>query len=157
VFCINAFHHFERKQQFLVEARRVLRPGGGLLIVGLDPHTATDRRWEYEYFPSARRTDLVRFPPAERIRGWMSEAGFWNMATTEAQHFETNMLAGEALDQGRLDKNQSSQLALLSVDEYARGIARVRQEIETASRRGEEFRIVSDLRLYATDAWLPTA
>ena len=43
VFCINAFHHFEDKVGFLSEAHRVLVPGGQVMTVGLDPHTATDR------------------------------------------------------------------------------------------------------------------
>jgi ubiquinone/menaquinone biosynthesis C-methylase UbiE len=35
VFCINAMHHFNDSDAFLREARRVLRPRGGLLIIGL--------------------------------------------------------------------------------------------------------------------------
>src|SRR5262245_22692722 len=38
LFCLNAFHHFAEKPKFLTEARRVLRPHGGLMILGLDPH-----------------------------------------------------------------------------------------------------------------------
>ena len=37
LFCFNAFHHFAEKDKFLTEARRVLRPRGGLMILGLDP------------------------------------------------------------------------------------------------------------------------
>lgn len=38
VVCINALHHFRDQASFLVEARRVLRPHGAVLTVGLDPH-----------------------------------------------------------------------------------------------------------------------
>ena len=48
VFCINALHHFEDKRRFLAEARRVLRPGGQLMTIGLDPHTGVDRWYIYE-------------------------------------------------------------------------------------------------------------
>jgi SAM-dependent methyltransferase len=155
VFCINAFHHFRQKQQFLSEARRVLHAGGGLMVVGLDPHTGRDQRWEYEYFGSAAGTDKARFPSARTIRDWMSGFGFRDIETTEAQHFDLHQPALEALEQGRLDKNQSSQLALLSDEEYERGIARMRREIEEAASRGDAFMIVSRLRLYATVGWLP--
>jgi ubiquinone/menaquinone biosynthesis C-methylase UbiE len=39
VFCINALHHFRNKMAFLMEAKRVLRPGGLMMTAGLDPHT----------------------------------------------------------------------------------------------------------------------
>src|SRR5581483_9988333 len=50
VFCINAFHHFAERDKFLTEAQRVLRPHGGLMIIGLDPHSGLDRWWVYDYF-----------------------------------------------------------------------------------------------------------
>jgi ubiquinone/menaquinone biosynthesis C-methylase UbiE len=42
LFCINAFHHFSEQGRFMAEAGRVLRHGGGMLIVGLDSHTGLD-------------------------------------------------------------------------------------------------------------------
>jgi ubiquinone/menaquinone biosynthesis C-methylase UbiE len=39
LFCVNAFHHFQDKVGFLAEAMRVLRPGGLIMTIGLDPHT----------------------------------------------------------------------------------------------------------------------
>src|SRR5687768_16254960 len=50
VFCINAHHHFADKLRFLEGARRVLRRGGFIMTVALDPHNGTDRWWVYEYF-----------------------------------------------------------------------------------------------------------
>ena len=37
-FCINALHHFNDQRAFMKECRRILRPGGAFLSVGLDPH-----------------------------------------------------------------------------------------------------------------------
>src|SRR5215471_3300787 len=51
VYCVNALHHFRDRARFFAEARRVLRPGGGLLTIGKDPHTDRDVWWVYDYFP----------------------------------------------------------------------------------------------------------
>src|SRR5687768_13676912 len=42
LFCINALHHVSNPSAFFAEASRVLRPGGAILTVGLDPHTGMD-------------------------------------------------------------------------------------------------------------------
>jgi hypothetical protein len=41
---------------FLDEARRVLRSGGRLMTIGLDPHLGIDRWYIYDYFPVSART-----------------------------------------------------------------------------------------------------
>jgi len=37
VYVVNALHHFEDRQRFISEARRVLTPGGALAIIGMTP------------------------------------------------------------------------------------------------------------------------
>src|SRR6266581_571798 len=49
VYCVNAFHHFQTKETFIDEARRLLRPKGTLAIVGMDPHRGSDRWYVYDY------------------------------------------------------------------------------------------------------------
>ena len=74
LFCINALHHFEDKRRFLAEARRVLRPGGQLMTIGLDPHTGVDRWYIYEYFDPVLEIDKRRYPATSQIREWMHAA-----------------------------------------------------------------------------------
>src|SRR5436190_23998900 len=61
IFCVNALHHFSDRARFFAEARRVLRPGGGLLTIGKDPHTEQDDWWVYQYFEETRAIDRERF------------------------------------------------------------------------------------------------
>ena len=155
VFCINAFHHFEDKVAFLTEARRVLVPGGRVMIVGLDPHTGSDRWYIYEYFEPALVNDQRRYASSNQIREWMLALQFSNVHTSEVQHLPVGLSAREAIEQGRLHKGATSQLAVLTDDEYQRGVERIRRALESAEARGESLCLTADLRLHATFGSVP--
>jgi SAM-dependent methyltransferase len=155
VFCINALHHFEDKVQFFSEARRVLAPGGQLMTVGLDPHTGTDRWYIYEYFERALAIDKRRYPSSNQIREWMLAFQFSSVRTSEVQHLPVGLSARAAIEQGRLRKSATSQLAVLTDDEYQRGFERIRSALETAEARGDSLRLNADLRLHATFGSVP--
>ena len=155
VFCINAFHHFEDKVGFLTEARRVLVPGGQVMTVGLDPHTGTDRWYIYEYFEPALAIDKRRYPSSNQIREWMLALQFSSVRTSEVQHLPGRLSARSAIEQGRLRKGATSQLAVLTDEEYQRGVERIRSAVESAEARGESLRLTADLRLYATFGSVP--
>jgi SAM-dependent methyltransferase len=150
VICVNALHHFTDKPAFLAEASRVLRPGGSLMTIGLDPHTGSDRWCVYDYFETTLELDRRRFPASAQLRAWMSEAGFSACSTQETEHLVARHPARAALEQGRLDKTSTSQLAVLSDEQYTQGLNRIRHALQTAEAQGEPFDLVSDLRLYAT-------
>ena len=124
------------------------------MTVGLDPHTKRDRWWIYEYFPEASEIDLRRYPACEEIRAIMAKAGFVQCETREVQHLPGKVSARAALERGLVDKSVTSQLAVLSDEEYQQGLDRLRQGIEEAYDRGEELMLVADLRLYATIGWV---
>ena len=54
------------RARFFAEARRVLKPGGGLLTIGKDPHTEHDDWWVYDYFEETRAIDRERSPGCGR-------------------------------------------------------------------------------------------
>ena len=155
VFCVNAFHHFEDKVGFLTEARRVLVPGGQLMTIGLDPHTGTDRWYIYEYFETALANDKRRYASSSQIREWMLALQFSNVHTSEVQHLPVAQSAREAIEQGRLHRGATSQLAVLTDDEYQRGVERIRGALESAETRGESLCLTADLRLHATFGSVP--
>jgi len=156
VFCINAFHHFQNKVAFLAEAIRVLRPGGLMMTVGLDPHAGVDQWYVYEYFDNVFEIDRRRYPASSQIREWMRAAGFVDCVTREIQHLPVRLAARTALAQGRLDRSVTSQLSVLTDEEYRQGIARVREAVESAEARGELLCLNADLRLYATFGAAPS-
>jgi ubiquinone/menaquinone biosynthesis C-methylase UbiE len=151
VFCVNALHHFVDRVQFFAEARRVLKPGGGLLTIGKDPHTDRDEWWVYDYFEETRAIDRERFARVRTLRGEMALSGFAWTESMEAEHIELVRPASEALSNGVVDAGFTSQLTVLSDEEFSRGAERLRNANDAA---GGELQLVADFRLYATIAWV---
>lgn len=146
IFCINAHHHFADKLTFFEGARRVLRRGGSIMTVALDPHHGTDRWWVYEYFDCTRDMDKERYPSCAQIRKWMKLVGFTDTFTSEVQHLPGDVRATEALLNGMVTPGHTSQLAVLTRDEFAAGVERIRAAIQNNS----QLRLTADLRVYAT-------
>jgi ubiquinone/menaquinone biosynthesis C-methylase UbiE len=152
VFCINALHHFADARAFLAEARRVLRFGGGVLIVGLDPHAGPDRWWIYDAFPSALEADRQRYPATATLRRELAAAGFEGCATRVAQHVPANVPFRTARSRGMLDRSSTSQLMVIDDAAYERGIAGLEAAQEALGEA--DLMLRADLRLYATTGWL---
>jgi len=154
LFCINAFHHFADKIAFLSEARRVLRPSGGFMTVGLDPHTGLDKWYVYDYFPETVELDKERYLSSGEIVNAMNQCGFVGCEANEVQHIKVVMPARLADAEGFLDRGFTSQLTILSKDEYERGLGHLHKAIKDAAATGEDLLLNTDLRLYSVIGWL---
>lgn len=125
IFCVNAIHHFEQIDDFIGEARRVLKPGGILATIGMDPHHGHDRWCVYDYFPETRAIDLARYPSTGRVTDAMLRAGFGRMESRVACRFAQNRIGRAVLDDPELRRNGCSQMALLTDEQYAAGMNRI--------------------------------
>jgi SAM-dependent methyltransferase len=147
VICVNALHHFAEAPRFIHEGRRLLRPGGALAVAGMDPHSGRDRWYLYDYFPGTRELDLRRYPSSGTIVNWMIAAGFDPVRWQVVERLHETRSGREILDEPMLQKNATSQLTLLSDEQYAAGIARIRAAIAQAEAAGEEITFPVDISL----------
>ena len=145
LLCVNALHHFFDSRRFIAECARVLSSGGGLLVISLDPHTGFDRWWIYDYFPAALAADRERYLSTEYLHALLADAGFVNVSTVVAQNMPASIPFEKARERGMLDRRWTSQLMVISDEEFASGMARLEAERPVLS---------ADLRLFATTAWL---
>jgi ubiquinone/menaquinone biosynthesis C-methylase UbiE len=148
---VNALHHFPDPRGFLERAAALLRAGGALLVIGLDPSAGRDRWYLYDYFPETVRTDLDRYPAHDAIRGWMRELGLERVTTRPAQRIRSVLRGAEVLEDPILHRRGTSQLMLLDDAAFERGMARIREAI----RRDGEPVFTTDLILPVTRGFVP--
>lgn len=149
VCCVNALHHFDDRRGSIFEARRLLRRGGGLAIVGMDPHAEGQReRWYlYDYFPGTYEIDLRRFPRQETVAEWLNEAGFAHIERGIGEHIVDEKTGRDILENTFIQKHATSQLALLSDEAYEAGLRRIETAIARADSAGETIVFRADIPL----------
>jgi SAM-dependent methyltransferase len=151
LLCVNALHHFPDKRAFMAESRRVLRPGGWWMNVGMDPHAGQDRWYLYDYFPGTLEADRQRFPSAGTLVDWAKVAGFARATWTTGERIEAVQRGPGLLADPFVQKHGTSQLALLSEANYHAGLARLTR----VASEDPDAEFVTDLWLSAVVAQAP--
>lgn len=146
--CVNALHHFSAPCGFLREAVRVTRAGGLVLIVGLDAHDPEAEWYIYDFFDDVRSMDRDRYPRWGDVRDWSRAAGMSELEFGVAHTVHVELHGEEVFTDRFLSRQGTSQLALLSEEEYALGLERVRRQVERGEADGgpARFRTRLDLR-----------
>jgi SAM-dependent methyltransferase len=147
ILCVNALHHFDHKQDFILEARQALRPGGTLAVISMDPHTGADDWYLYRYFEGTCEADLARYPSADSIKNWMTEAGFVQVSSGVAERIANPLIGREVLQSPFLQKHGTSQLALLTEEAYEAGLRRIKADLREAEAVGQPLRFEVDISL----------
>ncbi|MBI3890999.1 MAG: class I SAM-dependent methyltransferase [Candidatus Wallbacteria bacterium] len=116
-----AFHHFHDFAAFLAQARRVLAPGGRLLLRNILPREGPEPLM-YRFFPGAREIDSRRFPLRAPLLESLVAGGFvleQSICTERLYRFT----AERYLELCR--KRTISQLHLLIDENFRRGMAAI--------------------------------
>lgn len=151
VYCVNALHHFKNPPAFIAQASELLRENGVLAVIGMNPHSLQDRWFIYDYFPGTLEADLKRYPSPGSIADWMISAGFGEIHWQVAEHILNDKQGKEVLS---LTKNFTSQLTLLSPDEYAKGRTRIEADLLKAEKAGETLIFPVDISLSMVTGWV---
>ncbi len=145
IYCVDAIHHFGDHRAFIAEALRVLKLGGTLAVIGHDPHEGSSKWYIYDYFNGVYDTDLRRYPSGRSILKWMEAGGFHNISASNVEHIQNIHVGESVLNDPFIAHNATSQLALLSNEEYESGLAKIRVALKDAETRSESIVFSSDI------------
>jgi SAM-dependent methyltransferase len=135
ITCINAIHHFDNADAFVRDASRLLRPGGVLAVVGMDPRVVR-HRYYYDYFEGSYDIDMRRYASFGHWVDTFTEAGLDQVELRIVETPSVTFVGPEILSDPFLVKESNSLLTLLSNDVYQSGLRR----IEDDAAAGKTFR-----------------
>lgn len=125
VYCVNAIHHMRGQREFVQEARRLLRPGGAMAVLGFDPRQHRENWYVYDYFPGTYEFDLTRHPAHAEVLDWLRAAGLEQVQRRVVDRIDADKVGHAILADPFLRQDAVSQLALLSDADYAAGLRRI--------------------------------
>ena len=153
VYCVNALHHFEQPQEFIAEVRRVLRAGGALAVIGMARPEEKSVWYLYQYFEGVFEMDRERYPSWGTVLDWMAAAGFQGAEWRQAEHVSASMAGRAVFADPFLRYEATSQLTLLSPEEYNAGLERMRRVVQTAEGEGREILFPVEIQIDLLAAW----
>jgi ubiquinone/menaquinone biosynthesis C-methylase UbiE len=128
-------HHIPDLEAAAHEIRRVLRPGGPVLIRQGFPERCDDRIENVRWFPETARV-VVTQPSAEDTCRAFATAGFRQDALEPVRETYPASLA-EFLGQVDTFRHADSTIRTLTDDEFRRGKERIRQAVRQAEETGK--------------------
>lgn len=128
----RVIHHLPDRRRCARELRRVLRPGGVVVV-----RTTVRERLDavvYDYWPRLRELDQARFPSAAMIVGDFETAGF---AVTASASFSQPVQPSLRAFHDVLASRPQSKFDMLTADEFATGLTRLRQDADVEAYERE--------------------
>lgn len=125
VYSVDVIHHMDDPFGYYREAFRVLRPSGMVCTVTESERAIQDRRPFSNYFPDTVSIDIARYPAVEKLKEWMSIAGFHILPElTIHQEYERT-------DIEDFRNKAYSCLHLISENAFEEGIKRMEQDLRS--------------------------
>jgi demethylmenaquinone methyltransferase/2-methoxy-6-polyprenyl-1,4-benzoquinol methylase len=129
---ISMMHHVEDRGGALAEARRILKPGGRLVLMGFTGEDAATL-WILDYFPSSRIWMEATHPPRAAI---LDELPGARLVAFQFEDLEDASLAALSAEPRRLleaaERGRTSYFERMQrdhADELQAGLARLREDI----------------------------
>jgi ubiquinone/menaquinone biosynthesis C-methylase UbiE len=121
VLLFLSFHHVRDRAKAAAETRRVLRPGGRVMIRSPFADRFPDLQW-HGFFPRARAIELEMFPALTTVEAVFAEVGLQRLALDVVPERFADCLADHAV---MLHMRAISTFEHMSEDEMAEGFARL--------------------------------
>jgi hypothetical protein len=86
-----------------------------------------------------------------QITAWFEKTGFVKCSSRIDHHITLNESARDYLDRGILTRDSTSKLSLMSTEEYAAGMERIRRSVQKAATRSEDQALRRSL--YLRNVW----
>jgi ubiquinone/menaquinone biosynthesis C-methylase UbiE len=131
---ISMLHHVEDRRAALIEARRILRPGGRLVLMGFTREDSTTL-WILDYFPSSRAWMDATHPP---LAAFLDELPGAVVARFDFADLQDANLAALSTRPDRLieaaERGDTSYFERMQRDhpeELRAGLARIKEDIDS--------------------------
>jgi SAM-dependent methyltransferase len=132
VMMISMLHHVEDRPAALAEARRILRPGGRLILMGFTREDSATL-WILDYFPSSRAWMDATHPPLATFLDELPGADVMSFEFTDLDDANLAALSArperlfEAAERG--DTSYFERMQRDHPDELRAGLARIKEDI----------------------------
>lgn len=121
-----SYHHVEDRRALFAGFHRVLKPGGRLVLIDMDPREMADAPF-YAYFPEAFERDLQDFLPATGLHSLLVDCGFVSFTFShQVIPYQTNLASFREI---AAERTACSQLTSIPVQAHKAGMDRIDADI----------------------------
>ena len=123
ILSVDVIHYVREPARYFARGFRALEPGGWLCTVTDSEYVIRNRQPMVTYFPATAEVDLARYHPVPALMEQLVAAGFDGL---DERLIESDYSVTEP---SRFEDRSYSSLHLISDDDFARGIERMRADL----------------------------